>query len=65
MTALIATAHSVGIPKIKLIVLSDNQRAIALYRRFGFCIEIRDDAYLQRDGATLAAFTMARITRQG
>jgi putative acetyltransferase len=51
----------IGILRLELSVYCDNERAIALYRRFGFEIEGRHRGYVLRDGAFVDAFAMARI----
>jgi len=47
--------------RIELGVYTDNQRAIALYRRFGFEIEGTHRAYALRDGVFVDSHTMARL----
>ncbi|HEY5107188.1 MAG TPA: GNAT family N-acetyltransferase [Caulobacteraceae bacterium] len=47
--------------RLKLTVFSDNDRAIALYERFGFEREGLLRAYAFRDGAYVDAVTMARL----
>jgi putative acetyltransferase len=47
--------------RIELTVYADNQRAIALYRRFGFVEEGRMRAYALRDGLYVDALAMARL----
>ena len=47
--------------RIELTVFVDNDRAIALYRRFGFEPEGRLRAYAMRDGAYVDVLTMARL----
>jgi putative acetyltransferase len=51
----------IGLLRIELSVYCDNERAIALYRRFGFEVEGRYRGYVLRDGAFVDAFAMARI----
>jgi putative acetyltransferase len=51
----------IGLLRLELSVYVDNERAIALYRRFGFEIEGRARGYVLRDGAYIDAFLMARI----
>ena len=47
--------------RIELTVYTDNQRAIALYRRFGFVEEGLMRAYALRDGRFVDALAMARL----
>jgi putative acetyltransferase len=51
----------IGLLRLELSVFVDNERAIALYRRFGFEIEGRARGYVLRDGEYIDAFLMARI----
>ena len=50
-----------GVLRIELTVYTDNDAAIALYRKFGFEIEGRHRGYAMRDGRYVDAFAMARI----
>ncbi len=50
-----------GVLRIELTVYTDNERAIGLYRKFGFEIEGRFRGYAMRDGHFADAFTMARF----
>ena len=50
-----------GVLRVELTVYTDNERAIALYRKFGFEIEGRLRGYAMRDGHFADAFTMARF----
>jgi putative acetyltransferase len=63
MTALVATAHMLDLRRLQLTVFCDNERAISLYRRFGFDIEGRHECYALRGDEFAAAFTMSRITK--
>jgi len=51
----------IGLLRLELSVYVDNERAIALYRRFGFEIEGRARGYVLRDGEYIDALLMARI----
>ena len=51
----------IGLLRLELSVYVDNERAIALYRRFGFETEGRARGYVLRDGAYIDALLMARI----
>ena len=50
--------------RLELTVYTDNARAIALYRKFGFEIEGTLKAYAFRDGVYVDVFTMARLHPQ-
>jgi RimJ/RimL family protein N-acetyltransferase len=48
--------------KVQLEVWPDNERAIALYERFGFEVEgLRREHYRRRDGSLRSALIMARL----
>jgi L-phenylalanine/L-methionine N-acetyltransferase len=47
--------------RVELTVFVDNERAIALYRRFGFREEGRHRAYALRDGRYVDVLSMARL----
>lgn len=47
--------------RLELRVYADNERAIALYRKFGFEVEGRHRLYAVRDGAYVDSLSMARI----
>jgi L-phenylalanine/L-methionine N-acetyltransferase len=51
----------IGLLRLELTVYVDNERAIGLYRRFGFEVEGRHRGYVLRDGAFVDAFAMARM----
>lgn len=50
-----------NLTRIELTVFTDNEPAIALYRKFGFEIEGAHRKYAFRDGEFVDAYTMARI----
>jgi putative acetyltransferase len=50
-----------GVLRIELTVFTDNERAIALYRKFGFAVEGTHRAYALRDGRYVDALFMARL----
>lgn len=50
-----------AIERIELTVFTDNQAAIALYRKFGFEIEGTSRRYAMRDGVLVDAYHMARF----
>jgi len=50
-----------GVLRIELTMYPDNERAIALYRKFGFEHEGRHRAYALRDGHYTDTLTMARL----
>ena len=61
--ALLAIADRwLGLGRVELTVFTDNARAIALYRSFGFETEGTLRGFALRDGALVDAYTMARIT---
>ncbi len=51
-----------GLRRVELTVFTDNARAIALYRSFGFETEGTLRGFALRDGALADAYTMARIS---
>jgi putative acetyltransferase len=62
MKALLDVADGwLNIFRIELSVFTDNERAIALYREFGFEIEGTHRAYALRDGRYVDGYSMARI----
>lgn len=50
-----------GALRLELTVYTDNERAIALYRKHGFEIEGTHRAYVLRDGRFVDAYAMARL----
>lgn len=50
-----------GIRRLELHVHADNERAIALYRKFGFALEGTHRAYALRDGVYVDSLSMARL----
>ncbi|HET7835906.1 MAG TPA: GNAT family N-acetyltransferase [Variovorax sp.] len=50
-----------GLSRLELIVYTDNVRAQALYRRFGFVDEGVHRSYALRDGVYVDALAMARV----
>ncbi|OKP80956.1 GNAT family N-acetyltransferase [Ensifer adhaerens] len=62
LTALIDAADNwLGISRIELTVFTDNEPAIALYRKAGFEMEGTHRAYALRNGVLADVFAMARI----
>lgn len=62
MAALLDYADNWGqVLRTELTVYSDNERAIGLYRRFGFEIEGTMRAYALRNGAYVDVLAMARL----
>lgn len=62
MAALIDYADNwAQVLRIELGVYVDNERAIALYQRFGFEIEGRQRGYALRDGRYVDSYAMARL----
>ncbi|OPH37834.1 GNAT family N-acetyltransferase [Moraxella equi] len=50
-----------NLKRVELTVYTDNQKAIALYQKFGFVIEGEHKAFAFRNGEFVNAYTMARI----
>jgi len=62
MQAVIDLADSwLNLTRIELTVFTDNELAIALYRKFGFDIEGTLRKYAFRDGEFVDAYAMARV----
>jgi putative acetyltransferase len=66
MEALLGLADKwLPVSRIELTVFTDNERAIALYRKFGFEIEGTHKSYALRDGKYVDTLAMARIRQKG
>lgn len=50
-----------GVLRLELTVYTDNEAAIALYRKFGFFVEGTHRGYAMRDGRYADALAMARL----
>jgi putative acetyltransferase len=50
-----------GLRRLELRVYADNERAIALYRKFGFAVEGTHRLYAIRNGVYVDSLSMARI----
>ena len=62
MKALVELADKwLNVVRLELTVFTDNDRALALYRKFGFEIEGTHTAYALRDGRYVDAHFMARV----
>ncbi len=62
MTALCDYADRwAGVLRLELLVYADNQRAIGLYRKFGFEVEGTLRAHALRDGVYVDSLAMARL----
>ncbi len=62
LAALVDRADNwMNVLRLELTVFSDNQRAIALYERFGFVVEGRHRAFAMRHGRYEDALAMARL----
>ena len=51
----------IGLKRIELHVYTDNEKAIALYEKFGFVVEGTHRSYALRDGRYVDALSMARL----
>ncbi|MCF7362092.1 GNAT family N-acetyltransferase [Vibrio diazotrophicus] len=65
-SALLATVidladNWLNLKRIELTVYSDNDRAINLYKKFGFAVEGESKAYAFRNGGYVSAYHMARV----
>jgi putative acetyltransferase len=62
MKAMLDLAESwLGLTRVELTVYTDNEPAIALYRKFGFEVEGTHRRYALRDGEYVDAHSMARL----
>ena len=62
MQALVDLADKwLPVTRIELTVFTDNERALKLYRKFGFEVEGTHKAYALRDGKYVDTYAMARI----
>jgi putative acetyltransferase len=62
MSAMVDLADNwLNVSRLELTVYTDNVRAIALYRKFGFAIEGTHKAYALRNGEYVDAHFMARL----
>ena len=62
MKALVDLADGwLPVTRLELTVFTDNERAIALYRKFGFALEGTHRAYALRNGSYVDVHCMARI----
>jgi putative acetyltransferase len=50
-----------NVTRLELTVYTDNARAVALYKKFGFVLEGTHKRYALRDGRYVDAHCMARI----
>ncbi len=65
MKALVDLADGwLNVFRLELVVYTDNERAIALYRKFGFEIEGTHRAYALRAGKYVDGYSMARLSRK-
>jgi putative acetyltransferase len=53
-----------GLQRVELTVFSDNEPALALYRRHGFEVEGQLRDYAMRDGRLTDVYSMARLDRR-
>ena len=66
MQALVGLADKwFPVTRIELTVFTDNERAIDLYKRFGFEIEGTHRSYALRDGKYVDTYAMARMRPKG
>lgn len=50
-----------NLKRLELTVYADNERAINLYKKFGFKVEGQSEAYAFRNGEYVSAYHMARV----
>jgi L-phenylalanine/L-methionine N-acetyltransferase len=66
MTAVVDLADNwIGYLRLELTAYTDNEAALALYRKFGFAIEGTARRYALRGGVLVDAYMMARHTGRG
>ena len=66
MTAIVDLADNwIGYSRLELTAYTDNEAALALYRKFGFAIEGTLRRYALRDGVLVDAYMMARLAHGG
>jgi L-phenylalanine/L-methionine N-acetyltransferase len=63
-TVVAAADRVFGLRRVELTVICKNQRAIDLYRRFGFEIEGRHDCFARRGGEYIDVYTMSRVVER-
>lgn len=52
-----------NLKRLELTVYVDNERAIKLYKKYGFKIEGKSEAYAFRNGEYVSAYHMARVVK--
>jgi putative acetyltransferase len=67
-TALLKTAIDLAdkwlnLKRLELTVFTDNERALNLYKKFGFVIEGESEAYAFRNGVFVSVYHMARLVK--
>jgi putative acetyltransferase len=66
MTAIVDLADNwIGYSRLELTAYTDNEAALALYRKFGFEIEGTARRYAWRGGVLVDAYMMARHAGRG
>ena len=61
---IVAADILLGLGRLELTVFTDNERAISLYRKFGFEIEGRHRNFVHRGDEQVDAYSMARLRRE-